>query len=232
MDSIDGVVFGSEVVPYKDFPGLYSRGRIADDSRGYQTDQLESEWKEIINSDRNLSSEEARELLHQICIWSGKAGKVFVWPQLEKEDHNKLVVIVKSACKTAREFLSLSTESRTEELIDLTLATVVAEFDKLYGVSTSYASKFTRFVLPDYSAVLDSFIAEELNISPPTTDKYVAYSKACRIIASNLNSLEVERPFVSLSSDANNNAFKEKLVWRSADIDLALWVFADDKRPK
>jgi hypothetical protein len=230
MDSSDGIVFGSDFVRFKDFPVLYTSGRMADDARGYPTDELEAEWKEVVNSDRDLSSDGARELLRQICIWSGKAGRVFVWPQLVKEDHDKLLTIVRAACRTTREFLGISPESRTEESIDQALAIVVAEFDKLYGVSTSYASKFTRFLLPDYSAVLDSFIAEVLNIAPPTNDKYVAYSKACRIIASNLNSIEIDRPFVSLSSDAKIYSNKEKLVWRSADVDLALWVYADEKR--
>lgn len=218
------IVFGKHVVHYEDLPALYRWGRTRDDSRGYPTDDIETFAEKLADESVRdvLDPRDARGLLNQICTWSGVSGNRVIASLRKMSDEVVLAAISASANYRDR-FLRRSFDEMTEKFSDEAIAGIFDAFESLPGIGPTTASQVARFLLPQNAAAFNSENARFLGI-PHDCNSFVAWSRACSVIAEDVNSEGIERPYVRLPEHKIKGSRPERLQWRCADIDLAIWA--------
>ena len=221
------ISFGTYEMSVEELPKWYRIGRVRDDQNGFPTDGIESLTSRLLvgGVEGTLILADANRWLHQICVWAGGYFRSVVNPLAE--DDPLLFESVVIASKTVRDFLDSSTDFISSEVVSKILEELMECFMRLSGVGVTAASAFVRFLLPDYAAMINEKVARLFGRSTPNIKDFISWSSECGLWAAQANMTGVERPHVNLSPVLTSSSRSKALTWRPADIDLALWAYAN-----
>jgi hypothetical protein len=150
--------------------------------------------------EHNFPLDACHDFVWHVCEWGGGRGyrirrNVLVFNTLEE---------IATASRKASD--ALANEPRN-------IGNALEIIDGLYGFDVSFASKYLRFLCPEFCPVLDSIISERLFFRRSTIG-YRMFSEFCGVVANELNNANTEHPVASREGQ-----------WFRADVEASIFTY-------